>query len=177
LHARHGTKAKLGTDPTAAEVFAARLKEVREWHPNLSQSRLRDELKKRGHTISRDRIDRLEDGRARPTLEDVLMLALVLDVSPLFLFVPDEHTKLRLGDGPTKTDRETGELREGPESIPAAEARAWIRGEKPLPGQDPAAFAAQRPKDEIPAEYRAAVLAYVPPKLNRYRKETETDAS
>lgn len=145
--ARHGHKARLGDDPTAHEVIAGRLKEVREWH-RLSQAALSRLLGQAGHTIDRGRVAKLETGRARPTVEDLLAVALVLDVSPLFLVVPPLGTRLRVGR----------------ESLQAPDARAWWRGEKPLPATDEAAFAAQRPEDEIPLEYRAAVRAYRPPK-------------
>jgi transcriptional regulator with XRE-family HTH domain len=147
---RHGHRASLGADPAAHEVFAARLKEVREWH-RLSQAGLSRRLEQTGHTIDRGRIAKLETGRARPTVEDLLAIALVLDVSPLFLVVPPLGTRLRLGK----------------ESLQAPDARAWWRGLEPLPGQLPEAFQAQKAEDEIPMEYRAAVRAYRPPKEER----------
>jgi hypothetical protein len=75
-------------------------------------------------------------------------VALVLDVSPLFLVVPPLGSRLRIGK----------------EALDAKDVRAWWRGEKPLADQLPEAFAAQRPEDEIPIDYRAAVRAYRPPK-------------
>jgi transcriptional regulator with XRE-family HTH domain len=151
--ARHGHKSSLGDDPTASEVFARRLKEVREWH-SLSQAGLSRRLEELGHAIDRGRLAKLETGRALPKLDDVLAVAVVLDVSPLFLIVPPLGEKVRIGT----------------EAIDAKTARRWIRGQEeeeakaPLPGQSEAAFAAQRPEDEIPLEYRAAVRAYRPPK-------------
>jgi transcriptional regulator with XRE-family HTH domain len=160
LMAHHGHKARLGNDPAAHEVFAVRLKQVREWH-RLSQAALSRKLEEAGHTIHPSRVKKLETGRARPTVEDLLALALVLDVSPLFLVVPP------LGGQPEPPLG--GRLRVGKESLQAPDARAWWRGEKPLPGQLPAAFAAQQPDDEIPLEYRDAVKAYRPPKEEKKR--------
>jgi transcriptional regulator with XRE-family HTH domain len=146
--ARHGHKATIGGDLAAGQVFAQRMKEVREWHPRLSQAGLSRRLERVGHPIHRSRVAKLELGEARPTLDDVLAVALVLNVSPLFLIVPELGSKLRIGN----------------EAINSPDARAWLRGEEPLPGQLPAVFHAQRPTDEIPEEYRAAVKAYRPPK-------------
>jgi len=53
------------------------------------------------------------------------------------------------------------------EAIGAEDARKWIKGQDPLPSQSEAAFSAQKPEDEIPLEYRAAVRAYRPPKEDR----------
>lgn len=150
--------AKLGDDESAAEVFARRLKEVREWH-RLSQAGLARRLAKLGKTIDRERIARLELKRAQPTLEDVLAIAVVLDVSPLFLIAP-QHGAKRGDDGKLMS----GRLRIGRRAIAARDAREWIRGEQPLPLQDEAAFRAQSPEDEIPAKFRAAVKAYQPSK-------------
>jgi transcriptional regulator with XRE-family HTH domain len=146
--ARHGQKGDVGDDPAAGQVFAQRLKDVREWHTSLSQAGLSRRLERLGHAIGRERIAKLETGRARPTLDDVLAIAVVLNVSPLFLIVPPLGTRLRIGK----------------EAIDSKGAREWIRGKKPLPGQSDAAFAAQQPEDEIPLEYRDAVKAYRPPK-------------
>jgi transcriptional regulator with XRE-family HTH domain len=153
--ARHGHAARLGDDPTADQVFAARLAEVREWH-RLSQAALSRRLQQAGHKIHRSRIAKLETGAARPTVEDLLALALVLDVSPLFLVVPPLGVRLRIGKEAL-----------GAEALDAKDVRAWWRGQEPLAGQSPEAFAAQRPEDEIPLEYRAAVRAYRPPKEER----------
>jgi transcriptional regulator with XRE-family HTH domain len=133
-------------------VFAARLKEVREWH-RLSQAALSRLLKEAGHTIHPSRVKKLETGRARPTVEDLLALALVLDVSPLFLVAPPLGERLRIG----------GEA-VGAEAFDAKTMRTWWRGEKPLAGQLPEAFTAQKPEDEIDPEYRTMARAYRPPK-------------
>jgi transcriptional regulator with XRE-family HTH domain len=136
------------------------MKEVREWH-SLSQAALSRRLQELGHTIDRERIAKLETTRTRPTLDDVLAIAVVLDVSPLFLIVPDQFSKLRIGK----------------EAIPAVDARNWIRGRSAdgksadvaLPHQSREAFAAQQPADEIPSEFRDAVKAYRPPKEAKKR--------
>jgi transcriptional regulator with XRE-family HTH domain len=151
--ARHGVKGSIGEDLSASEVFAERLREVREWHrgpkrESLSQAGLAQRLERIGHPIHRSRIAKLESGEARPKLDDVLAIAVVLNVSPLFLIVPPLGSKLRIGK----------------EAISPQDARAWIAGKEPLPGQLPAAFAAQQPDDQIPLEYRDVVKAYRPPK-------------
>ena len=86
---------------------------------------------------------------------------LALDVDGGTLRVDQQLVPTRGGVtfGPPKSKRSRRTI-----ALDAKDVRAWWRGEKPLPGQSPAAFAAQQPEDEIPMEYRAAVRAYRPSK-------------
>jgi transcriptional regulator with XRE-family HTH domain len=94
---------------------------------------------------------RIETGRVkRVPIDDLLALAYVLEVSPLFLLLPyDVGT-----DGPSDGEISppgSGEvtLASGLAPFSGNSYRAWLRGESPLPGQDSAAFFRELPPDEL----------------------------
>lgn len=63
---------------------------------------------------------RLERGERRVGVDDLLALALALDVAPVYLIVPlDNDAELNIGDGVTDT---------------AGAVRRWICGARPLEG-------------------------------------------
>jgi len=77
--------------------------------------------------VRRSTVAKIEKFQRAVDVEEVLLLALALGVSPLHLVVPR---------------REDWPLGVGEAEIPAAEAGAWWRGEEPLPGMDESAFRA-----------------------------------
>lgn len=81
-------------------------------------------------------VTKLETGR-RPdiTVVELLALAFVLDVAPIHLLVPVASDCVLY--------RVTPEL-----STPADQARKWIRGRLPMPGQDPRRYFAEVPDQE-----------------------------
>lgn len=85
--------------------------------------------------IDRGMIANIEGGRRKGiTVDELFVLALVLDVAPVHLLVPVDDAPCRLA--PTTTISSSG-------------ARAWVRGFAAAPGQDKQQFLAAMPDDEI----------------------------
>jgi transcriptional regulator with XRE-family HTH domain len=97
------------------------------------QEELARRLEAVGYPINRATIAKIESGRRVVTLDEVLIFALVFDVSPLHLVVPE---------GPTEPLSVTPTVR-----VVAAKARRWIRGWEALPEQD-----ADRYRNTIPPQ-------------------------
>jgi transcriptional regulator with XRE-family HTH domain len=136
---RTGGKVKEG-DLSAGQVFARRLAEVREAR-DWSQKRLSERMTELGHPIHRVKLAKIEKERARSvTLEDVLALSYALDVSPLYMVAPLE------ADGPRLT------VVGNEQPADPDDARAWLRGDEPLLGQDEFTWTMQRPAREVPAQ-------------------------
>lgn len=140
-----GGPAKPG-DLFPGEVFAQRLKEVRE-RRGWTQTRLVRRLEELGFSTSsgkalhRSTLAKIEADPTRArrvTLEEVLAISYALGVSPLYMFIPIE-----LG-GPNVT------VALGVQAWKPSDMRAWLRGEQALPYQDPRWFALERPEEEIP---------------------------
>jgi transcriptional regulator with XRE-family HTH domain len=130
---------------TPAQIFGRRVREARD-ERGLSQA----ELAKRAH-VERWTINRLEKGgggRKDVTLREVFEIAAALNVAPVHLLVPlDDEEPVEIVPGNDDERR----------VLPARKARAWIRGERVLPGADPRAFARQVPESEL----RALVEAWL----------------
>jgi transcriptional regulator with XRE-family HTH domain len=103
------------------QVLARRVKEAREQR-GWSQAELAKQVEALGYPLQRPVINRIEQGRTRAanaSIEDLFALAAALGVAPVYLLVPlDDETALEVVPG-----------------VPVAPrlARAWIRGELPLP--------------------------------------------
>lgn len=123
--------------------------------PPLSQPGLVAKLRDVGFATSQPAIARTEaqegKGRKGVTIEEVFALALALDASPVHIIVP--HTKsYPVAITPTRS------------ASPRA-AREWIRGQRPLPGQDERTFRLQ----EVSAYRRAAEATSLHIVLDRVR--------
>jgi len=123
--------------PTAQQV-AANLRRLR---VPLSMAQLVARAAELGRTISIDSLSSMELGRRRVDVDDLMVLAQVLGVSPLALLLP-------CSDGPTATVELTGSG-----SITAAAAWAWAEGSHPLvvSAADPAGDAIRYRLDSRPA--------------------------
>ncbi len=125
------------TGPSASEVVARRVKELRKRH-GWTAADLAARCADMGmETLNRSVLANVESGRRKyVTIDEVLVLAHVLDVAPLHLFVPTS-------DAPD--DRYTV----SPEAwVPTVrEARAWVRGEYAGP-TDPRVYFSEVPRDE-----------------------------
>src|SRR5947209_11379683 len=108
------------TEP-AHEVARRRVKELRSLR-QWNQEELAQQLERRGYPINRATIAKIEVGKRTITLDEVLIFAVVFDVSPLHLIVPD-HPKDKL--------EVTKKIR-----VTASKARRWFRGWEALPMQD-----------------------------------------
>ncbi|MEU3945433.1 helix-turn-helix domain-containing protein [Streptomyces sp. NPDC029526] len=121
--------------PTA--VIARRVRELRRRH-GWTAADLGIRLSERGMKWDRFTVANLENGRRQNvTVVELLALAAVLDVAPVNLLVP-------LGSEPYQV---TPDRTEDADSV-----RAWVRGEQPLLGADPAAvrtFYAEAPLEDL----------------------------
>lgn len=118
---------------SASKVFASRVKAVRErqrLHQEDVVRRLEDEY---GVQMDRATLARIERGQRGISLDEALLLAAVLQVAPLHLLVDTEGTPLLIGTQVTAS---------------AEEARAWIRGDAPLPGGDSRTFYTEVPASQ-----------------------------
>ena len=134
---------------TFDQSVARRVRYLRERH-GLTQQDLADGLANWGMPIDRSAIARLENGRRAVSLEEAMRLAFILHVAPVHLFVDPD------GDEPVAP-------------IPGAEyqpweARAWIRGERPMMGQDPRSYFTNIPLREFEAQQDAGRTHVTPVK-------------
>lgn len=117
-----------------ADVLAQRVKEVRK-RRGLTASELADLMVEQGVKWNRSIVANFESGRRRSvSVEELLALAYVLDVSPIHLLVP-------LTDGTWyhfTPDRAT----------PAGFVREWIRGRHPLQSTNARLFFSEVPDKE-----------------------------
>ena len=118
---------------SGAAVVRQRVKQLREGR-KMSAARLAELCAENGMpNLNRDVIANLESGR-RPnvTIDEVLVLALSLDVAPVNLFIPVDERWLTIGKW----------------IVGAGVARQWTRGAFPLPSQDSVRYQTEAPKSE-----------------------------
>jgi transcriptional regulator with XRE-family HTH domain len=119
---------------TFDQSVARRVRQLRERH-GMTQQDLATALSNWGMPIDRSAIARLENGKRAVSLEEAMRLAFVLHVAPVHLLVdPDNDEPI----APTA----------GAELKPW-EARAWIRGQRPMMGQDPRSYFTNVPTSEF----------------------------
>ena len=137
-----------------SEVFRARLREVRRLK-RWTQQQLADELASLGVRVDASGITRMERGTRGVTLDDVIAIAAALGVSPLHMIVPLDDNGAQLTPGLTVT---------------TVDARAWLRGQRPLQEADERLFYAQTPESE--AEWMA-----IAPGASRFKNREDYEAS
>lgn len=118
-----------------ADAVRQRVKELRLAH-GWSARELAERCAAAGAPhLDRDVLANLEGGRRRGiTVDELLVLAFVLDAPPVHLLVPT-------------TD---GDYAVTPTTVmPTTDARAWVRGEVEAPGQDPRRFITAMPDNEF----------------------------
>jgi transcriptional regulator with XRE-family HTH domain len=118
--------------PLPSEVFRSRLREVRRLK-GWTQQELADALARAGLDLSAFAITRIETGNRGVSLDQAIAMAAVLGVSPLHMIVPLEDERVQLAPQLTVT---------------TAEARAWLRGQRPLQEADERIFLFQTPPSE-----------------------------
>lgn len=113
-----------GGCPGPSEIVAQRVRELREGR-GWSTSDLAARCAFAGMpSLNRAVLANIELGRrARVSIDEILVLAYVLDVAPLHLFIPVDDEK-------TPSVRATAQL-----CVPPHVMRRWVRGWLPLPGQ------------------------------------------
>lgn len=122
--------AKKAEPTTAQATLAARVSELRA-RRGYSLRELSRRLGDLGHPLDPSTLLRLERAERHATLEDVLALALALDVAPVHLFVPFPP------ETPVAVTPTT--------SASAGHVRAWVRGERPLEGVDKDTYRRETP--------------------------------
>jgi transcriptional regulator with XRE-family HTH domain len=115
-----------------SEVFRARLREVRR-AKGLTQQDLAEALSGAGEDLSASAITRMESGHRDVSLDEAIAIAAVLGVSPLHMVVQLDDNSIQL------TPRLT---------VTATDARAWMRGQRPLREADERIFLFQTPPSE-----------------------------
>jgi 8-oxo-dGTP pyrophosphatase MutT (NUDIX family)/transcriptional regulator with XRE-family HTH domain len=115
-----------------SEVFRVRLREVRRLR-GWTQADLASALARAGVDLGESAVVRMERGIRGVSLDEAIAIATVLGVSPLHMIVPLDD------NGSQLTPRLT---------VPTTEARAWIRGQRPLTEADEQLYYAQAPVSE-----------------------------
>lgn len=127
-------------------TIPTRIRELREAH-GWSQADLTGVLNRYGAGLDRSQVARVEQGKSgrRITIDELVLFALALDVSPMHLLIPPDH------DEEVELTPEGAKMR----IIPTAkEARAWARGFHPLLWQDARFYV-----EHAPAELHKGVEA------------------
>ncbi|WP_405425533.1 helix-turn-helix domain-containing protein [Streptomyces erythrochromogenes] len=102
-------------------TVAQRVRDVRK-RKGLTTQQLAERLQANGLPWERTTVVKFEGGRRQSVaVDELLALALALDVAPIHLLVPLDDRPYAIT--PTRTED-------------ANDVRAWVRGEEPLPGVD-----------------------------------------
>lgn len=133
--------------PTPTQVVTQRVRELRALH-GWSAATLATKCADVGApTLNRSVIANLESGRRDyVTIDEVLALAVALDVAPLHLMVPTDDLVTHRQHGPVLVDGYRLTDRLSVDSL--RRVRAWIRGELAIPGVDRRIYDAERPTDD-----------------------------
>src|SRR5690349_18934210 len=117
---RSDTEAGEGTSRTSWLV-AGQVKQLRR-HRGMTAQQLADRCASLGAPgITTNVIANIETRRRDVSVDELLMLALALDVAPLHLLTPDGDATVRLAISPTVTVAHAEDLQQ------------WLRGEQALP--------------------------------------------
>ncbi len=117
-----------------SEVFRRRLREVRKLK-GWTQQDLAAALGRAGVELNEFVITRMESGKRRVSVDEAITIAAVLGISPLHMLVP-------LGDD------ETVQLAPRLPAVRTVDARAWLRGQRPLSQAEEQLFYFQTPPSE-----------------------------
>ncbi len=108
---------------TARYVLARHLSTVRSRVGLDSAQELADRVQALGGRLDRAAISKIESLSRNVSLDEALLLAAALDVAPVHLFFP-------------LNDEAEVEVAPGLKPVRTAVARAWFRGQAPLPGRN-----------------------------------------
>jgi transcriptional regulator with XRE-family HTH domain len=118
--------------PLPSEVFRSQLREVRKVK-RWTQQDLAEALARIGLNLSAFAITRIETGHRGVSLDQAIAMAAALGVSPLHMIVPLDDDSVQLAP----------QL-----SVTTSDARAWLRGQRPLKETDERIFLFQTPSSE-----------------------------
>jgi transcriptional regulator with XRE-family HTH domain len=116
-----------------SEVFCDRLRQVRKLQ-GWTQTDLAAALGEAGVELGEFAITRMENGKRGVSLNEAVALSAVLGVSLLHMMVPLDDSRVQLAPQLP--------------AIKTADARAWIRGQRPLRQVDERLFYTQTPDSE-----------------------------
>lgn len=134
------------TNVTAAQAVADQVRTLRVRSGSGSQQDLADRLGWNQSTVAR-----VESGKRAITVDELFALAVALDVAPVEL--------LSASFDPTNVPvAGTG--------LTPAEAREWVKGERPLPGGDEGRYWTNVPADELTVRMRLPGLYLLRFQLN-----------
>lgn len=119
---------------TFDQIAARRVRYLRERH-GLTQTDLAAKLANFNIPFEQTSIARLEKGHRGISLNEAMQLAFVLDVAPVHLLTdPDSDEAITPVPGA---------------ELEPWEARAWIRGQRPMLMQDPRTYFSEIPRSEF----------------------------
>lgn len=153
-------RTKIGDwQPTPTQVVAHRVRELRREHGWSAQA-LADRCAAAGMPhLGRDVLANLEAGRRDSvSIDEVLCLAVVLDVAPIDLFVPPSKTMEHHKYG--EVDLSGYRVTPTQTVTPLTSVRGFVVGKHPLHGMDERRYRSQRP-DEASGPSAEDVLAYL----------------
>jgi transcriptional regulator with XRE-family HTH domain len=135
---------------TAGAVFAERLREARNAR-GWRQQDLADEMGKLGMPMDRTTIAKLEKGQREVRLDELVALAVALDVALVHLVLPIEGDE----SSPIEGDKLPVHPTHGPpvkltpkREVDQVKARRWARGDIPLDPANYRSYAEQSPGDK-----------------------------
>jgi transcriptional regulator with XRE-family HTH domain len=135
----------------ASEVVPLRVRELRKalgW----SARQLADELTKAGLEWDRDIVTNFEVGRRRVSIDELMTIAFALNVGLVHLLVPPYPSRGSDAWRPDRPDDNAPYQITPKLVVPIWRVRQFIRGHRPLPGQDPWKFFGEVPPHERLAE-------------------------
>jgi transcriptional regulator with XRE-family HTH domain len=118
-----------------SDVLAAQLPRIRN-RLELTAQQLADRIADMGGSLDRAAISKIEVGKRGVSLDEAIEIAAALGIAPIHLFLPRD-------DGAPVCVAPDLE-------VPAAQARAWVRGYEPLEGMDERTYRIEVPASELP---------------------------
>lgn len=112
---------------SARYVLGGNLSTIRARVGMASAQELADKVKEIGGRLDRAAIAKIESGARNVSLDEALLLAVALDVSPVHLFIPLD-------------DKELVQVAPKLDAVSARDAREWIRGRSALPSTNEKTF-------------------------------------
>lgn len=116
------------TAPSPTDIFRTQVRKVRQ-ALGLSQQELAERLTALNGHVDRVTVVRTESGARGVSIDEAILYAAALGVSPVKLLTPDPADEM-VAIAPHL-------------EVPARRARRWLRGKEPLPGQNEETFYTQ----------------------------------